>query len=366
MERQKRHKVAEAMSASVVQKATAGGMLLPPKHGGKTVTMANGSYEDDNGYNGNGNSTATVHEGPDAEQLLHQTYELQDVLGVGSTSTVQQCRHRKTGAIYACKVIDVLQIEERFQGMMVQFQTEIEALRQLQHPGIIGLYDVFLSPNKIYIIMECMQGGELFDYVVQKGTLTEEEASQIVRKVTSALVYMHDKNIVHRDLKPENLLLKRKPSSSEKSIDVKIIDFGLSKVSFWDNMDVLSHNCCHVVPVTSWIPSLRCELYCDNRYQLVLTHVAALLAITRPWKNPSLAPFWEREGTWHPKCYSAEITQGRWIRGRSGSLSLFYYVDVCLLMMILPRYRRMTLYAPNLYFVFRVGPGISVLLPRIC
>ena len=78
-----------------------------------------------------------------------------------------------------------------------------------------------------------MEGRELFDcYVVQKGTLTEDEAAAIVRKVTGALVYMHSKNIVHRDLKPENLLLPRIPRSSSDSVEVKIIDFGLSKVSY--------------------------------------------------------------------------------------------------------------------------------------
>lgn len=55
--------------------------------------------------------------------------------------------------------------------------------------------------ESVYIVMELMGGGELFDYVVQKGTLTEEEASRIVRKVTSALVYMHSKNVIHRDMK---------------------------------------------------------------------------------------------------------------------------------------------------------------------
>lgn len=130
---------------------------------------------------------------------------------------------------YACKVIDVMLIEERFQGMMAQFQTEIAALRQLHHPNIIKLYDVYLTGDKIYIIMELMEGGEIFDYVVQKGTLTEDEASRIVRKVTSALVYMHENNICHRDLKPENLLLKKRPEGPDDDINVKIIDFGLSK-----------------------------------------------------------------------------------------------------------------------------------------
>mmetsp|Transcript_30428 Transcript_30428/g.71123 ORF Transcript_30428/g.71123 Transcript_30428/m.71123 type:complete len:476 (+) Transcript_30428:246-1673(+) len=172
---------------------------------------------------------AGLYEGPDCEQKLNEKYELLEVLGVGSTSTVHRCRNKSTLHEYACKIIDVPMIEERFQGMMAQFQTEIEALRKLKHPSIIQLYDVFISQEKIYIVMELMEGGELFDYVVQKGTLTEKEASGIVRKVTSALVYMHEKNIVHRDLKPENLLLKKKPTSSSQDVDVKIIDFGLSK-----------------------------------------------------------------------------------------------------------------------------------------
>ncbi|EEC50061.1 predicted protein, partial [Phaeodactylum tricornutum CCAP 1055/1] len=162
---------------------------------------------------------------------MQQKYALLEGLGVGSTSTVHRCVSKQNGQEYACKIIDCQLMEERFQGMMEQFQTEIDALRRLQHPSIIRLYDVFLAPEKIYIVMELMEGGELFDYVVQKGTLTEEEAAGIVRKVTSALVYIHEKNICHRDLKPENLLLKEKPCSGPQlgDIDVKIIDFGLSK-----------------------------------------------------------------------------------------------------------------------------------------
>ena len=153
-----------------------------------------------------------------------------EVLGVGSTSTCHKCIDKQTGLNYACKVIDKRVIEDRFQGMMEQFYTEIEALKKLHHPSIIQLFNVYITEEKIFIVMEQMEGGELFDYVVQKGTLTEQEAASIVRKVTSALVYMHSNNIVHRDLKPENLLLRRIPRISSESVDVKIIDFGLSKV----------------------------------------------------------------------------------------------------------------------------------------
>jgi serine/threonine protein kinase len=76
------------------------------------------------------------------------------------------------------------------------------------------------------MVMEIMSGGELFDYVVEKGTLSEEEASSFIRQITSALAYMHSRGVIHRDLKPENLLLKNKDSNGQ----VKIIDFGLAKV----------------------------------------------------------------------------------------------------------------------------------------
>ena len=112
--------------------------------------------------------------------------------------------------------------------MSEKIYDEILTLRSLHHPNIVSIYDFYITDDKIYIVMELMEGGELFDYVVKKGTLTEDEASEIVRKVISAVVYMHQKNIIHRDLKPENLMLSREPRSP-LDLEVKIIDFGLSK-----------------------------------------------------------------------------------------------------------------------------------------
>ena len=172
---------------------------------------------------------AQIHDGKNAESELYSKYEIAEVLGVGSTSICHRCVEISTGHDRACKIIDKTEIDPQYQSMMDQFYVEIKTLKSLKHPNIIQLFDVYISEEKIYIIMELMTGGELFDYVVQKGTLTEEEASRIVRMVTSALVYMHSKNVIHRDLKPENLLLSHKPRSSH-DIEVKIIDFGLSKI----------------------------------------------------------------------------------------------------------------------------------------
>jgi len=172
---------------------------------------------------------ARIHEGADAEKQMYEKYSLEEAIGVGSTSTVHRCLLKADPKQqFACKVIDMDFIEDRFRGMMAQFQTEIVSLQELRHENIIQLFDVYMTEAKIYIVMEWMDGGEVFDFVVKKGTLTEKEASDLVRQVTSALVYMHGNNICHRDLKPENLLLKY-DTNSDKPLIVKIIDFGLSK-----------------------------------------------------------------------------------------------------------------------------------------
>ena len=153
-------------------------------------------------------------------------YELKNEIGVGSTSKCFRCVRKSDGMVFACKVIDKSNIEAKFSGLLGQFLTEIKVLRTLNHENIIHLEDDFETSDRIYLVMEMMSGGELFDYVVAKGTLSEEEASELIRKICSAVAHMHANNIIHRDLKPENLLL----TASGKDAQVKLIDFGLAKV----------------------------------------------------------------------------------------------------------------------------------------
>lgn len=235
-QRRKREVVQQAMRDEAMSKPLFSSKYFGLEKEPLGTSVADLGYSNENsgppGSRGRGQEDVDtmIHDGPDCERLLYAKYQLMEVLGVGSTSAVHRCVNKSTDEHFACKVIDCEQMEERFAGMMAQFQTEVEALKNLRHSGIIRLYDVYLTGSKIFIVMELMEGGELFDYVVQKGTLTEEEASKIVRKVTSAIAYMHSQNFIHRDLKPENLLLKRTPKGPYDDIDVKIIDFGLSKV----------------------------------------------------------------------------------------------------------------------------------------
>ncbi|KAJ0558155.1 putative protein kinase CAMK-AMPK family [Helianthus annuus] len=100
---------------------------------------------------------------------------------------------------------------------------EIKILRLFIHPHIIHLYEVVETPSDIYVVMEYVKSGELFDYIVEKGRLHEDEASNFFQQIISGVEYCHRNMVVHRDLKPENLLLDAK-------CNVKIPDFGLSNI----------------------------------------------------------------------------------------------------------------------------------------
>lgn len=171
-------------------------------------------------------TTTPIGGGNSSKVTFHNKYELKEEVGVGSTSKCYKCCRKSDGKEFACKVIDKRQVEMKFSGLLDQFNIEIKVLRALNHPNIIHLEDTFETNERIYMVMELMNGGELFDYVVDKGTLSEEEAASIVRKIISAVQHMHRLNIIHRDLKPENLLL----TSRDGQPEVKLIDFGLAKV----------------------------------------------------------------------------------------------------------------------------------------
>jgi calcium/calmodulin-dependent protein kinase I len=81
-------------------------------------------------------------------------------------------------------------------------------LRKLDHENIIKLWEVYESMNNVHLVLEHLNGGELFDRIRQKGQYSESDAAVIMRCIMKALVEMHSNDIVHRDLKPENMLFK--------------------------------------------------------------------------------------------------------------------------------------------------------------
>ncbi|OWK02751.1 CAMK1, partial [Cervus elaphus hippelaphus] len=112
-----------------------------------------------------------------------------------------------------------------------------DVLGTIKHPNIVALDDIYESGGHLYLIMQLVSGGELFDRIVEKGFYTERDASRLIFQVLDAVKYLHDLGIVHRDLKPENLLYY----SLDEDSKIMISDFGLSKME--DPGSVLSTAC---------------------------------------------------------------------------------------------------------------------------
>ncbi|KAL9937883.1 hypothetical protein V8E36_003428 [Tilletia maclaganii] len=147
-------------------------------------------------------------------------YLLQQTLGAGSFGKVKLATHSVTGHRVAMKFISKRKISAMDMGGRVK--REIQYLKLLRHPHIIKLYEVISTPTDIIMVIE-YAGGELFEYIVERGRMKEDEARRFFQQIICAMEYCHRHKIVHRDLKPENLLL-------DEFLNVKIGDFGLSNI----------------------------------------------------------------------------------------------------------------------------------------
>ncbi|XP_065141506.1 myosin light chain kinase 2, skeletal/cardiac muscle [Paramisgurnus dabryanus] len=143
-----------------------------------------------------------------------------EVLGGGRFGKVHKCTENKTGMRLAAKIINTRNGRERDMAL-----NEIQVMNQLSHPNILQLYEAFEVKNQVVLIVEYVEGGELFDRIVDETCpLTEVDAMVIVKQICEGVQYMHQMYVLHLDLKPENILLV-----NHSSHQVKIIDFGLAR-----------------------------------------------------------------------------------------------------------------------------------------
>nr|XP_043631820.1 SNF1-related protein kinase catalytic subunit alpha KIN10 isoform X1 [Erigeron canadensis]XP_043631821.1 SNF1-related protein kinase catalytic subunit alpha KIN10 isoform X1 [Erigeron canadensis] len=154
-------------------------------------------------------------------EMFLRNYKLGKTLGIGSFGKVKIAEHTLTGHKVAIKILNRRKIKNM--EMEEKVRREIKILRLFMHPHIIRLYEVVETPSDIYVVMEYVKSGELFDYIVEKGRLHEDEARNFFQQIISGVEYCHRNMVAHRDLKPENLLLDAK-------CNVKIADFGLSNI----------------------------------------------------------------------------------------------------------------------------------------
>uniref|UniRef100_A0A8C9EUL3 non-specific serine/threonine protein kinase n=1 Tax=Pavo cristatus TaxID=9049 RepID=A0A8C9EUL3_PAVCR len=151
----------------------------------------------------------------DYEEIL-KYYELHETIGTGGFAKVKLGRHLLTGEKVAIKIMDKAALGDD----LPRVKTEIDAMKNLSHQHVCRLYHVIETSKKIFMVLEYCPGGELFDYIVSKDCLPEEEARVFFRQIVSAIAYVHSQGYAHRDLKPENLLI-------DEERNLKLIDFGL-------------------------------------------------------------------------------------------------------------------------------------------
>ncbi|XP_072227350.1 5'-AMP-activated protein kinase catalytic subunit alpha-1 isoform X1 [Leuresthes tenuis] len=148
-------------------------------------------------------------------------YILGDTLGVGTFGKVKVGQHELTRHQVAVKILNRQKI--RSLDVVGKIRREIQNLKLFRHPHIIKLYQVISTPTDIFMVMEYVSGGELFDYICKNGKLDEKESRRLFQQIISAVDYCHRHMVVHRDLKPENVLL-------DAHMNAKIADFGLSNM----------------------------------------------------------------------------------------------------------------------------------------
>jgi len=175
---------------------------------------------------------------PKGAEKIDHNYDIGEEIGRGAFSVVKRARHRRTGVDYAVKFIEKKLVDKQD---LILLGREIEIMKKLDHSNVLKLQEVYETDEIIGLVMELVNGGELFYKIVEKGNYSEKDAAKIVGQMIKGVMYLHGEGIAHRDLKPENLLCATDTREEFKPFRVVIADFGLSKA--FDGGEDLTTSC---------------------------------------------------------------------------------------------------------------------------
>jgi len=160
---------------------------------------------------------------PDPTEDINQYYKITNkVLGQGYFAVVKVGKDLKSGEEVAVKFVKKSLVERE-----ETLANEIDILGSVNHPNVVSLRAIFDTEETLFIVMDLMKGGELYEEIVKRKSFSEKDAVRIMEQLFSALAYLHQHGIVHRDLKLENLLLVKE---GDPDLTIKLADFGLSKL----------------------------------------------------------------------------------------------------------------------------------------
>ncbi|KAF0307533.1 Myosin light chain kinase family member 4 [Amphibalanus amphitrite] len=151
---------------------------------------------------------------------VREKFTMGEEVGRGKFGIVYRCTDKATGRQLAAKFVATPRKDDKR-----DVEREVEIMNYLQHPGIIQIFDAFDGGKEMTLVMELVEGGELFDRVIEDDyILTEKACAIFMRQVCAGVNFMHQKNVLHLDMKPENILCLSKTGNR-----IKIIDFGLAR-----------------------------------------------------------------------------------------------------------------------------------------
>ncbi|KAH9923941.1 Pkinase-domain-containing protein [Epithele typhae] len=157
-----------------------------------------------------------------------------ECVGKGASGRVKIARHRRTGQLAAVKILPLQPFlssrsaatstaQAKVDKQRLGIDREIIMMKLMNHPNIMRIYDVYEGDKELYLILEYVEGGELFDFLVNRGRLAPLEALAYFKQIVYGLNYAHVFSIIHRDLKPENILIH-----SLQPPLIKIADWGMA------------------------------------------------------------------------------------------------------------------------------------------
>jgi len=154
-------------------------------------------------------------------------YQFGQMIGQGRYGIVSLAvKHISKTRPFAIKSVP----RDRVKRDVYMLEQELEILQTVDHPNNISFFEIYQDPKYFHFVTEFCKGGDLFEYIMDRGCLYEREAAFLTIKLVSAIKHLHDKNICHRDLKPENILFEYLPKAkSPRYPEIKVIDYGLSK-----------------------------------------------------------------------------------------------------------------------------------------
>lgn len=227
------------------------------------------------------------------EEPITNFYEMGKILGSGKYGVVRKGTSIKNPDFnVAIKVIDMSKLSSQFHSLI----QEILTLKKVDHPNIVSIYEMFKDDEKLYLVMEFVEGQELFDFVTERFKLMESEACEIIEQLVKTIRYLNTLGVCHRDLKPENIIINK------DTLQIKLIDFGLS--AYFDESSQLKSKVGTPYYVAPEVLDGSYGKECDMWSIGVITYI--LLVGYPPFNSKNMRTIYEKIRQAKPEYYQSE------------------------------------------------------------